>query len=38
MVHTTDELAAVAAAAVEVPGLAEAPSDHPPVHPLSCKT
>jgi len=38
MVHTTDELAVVAAAAVEVHGLAVAPLDHPPVLPLSCKT
>lgn len=38
MVHTTDELAAVAAADVEAHGEAAATSDHPPVLPPSCRT
>jgi hypothetical protein len=39
MVHTTDAaVAAVVAADVEVPGVAAASSDHPPVFPPSCKT
>ena len=37
MVHTTDAVAAVAAADVEAHGVAAATSDHPPVFLLSCR-